>query len=160
MYENLMHRISTAVVDDPQTGDFRCRRDVFTDVELFELEMKYIFESNWVYLAHESQLPSKNDYLTVWIGRTPVILNRAKDGGLNGVVNACAHRGAKLCRRKRGNQPLFVCPFHGWSFKTDGTLLRAKDASTGAYPESSIMKVRTTSPACGSKAIAASCSGR
>lgn len=136
MYERLMHRISTAVVDDVETGEFRCRRDVFTDPALFELEMKYIFESNWVYLAHESQLPNKNDYFTTFIGRTPVILTRAKDGAINGVVNACAHRGAKLCRRKRGNQPLFVCPFHGWSFKTDGKLLRAKDASTGAYPDS------------------------
>ncbi|HKR92753.1 Rieske 2Fe-2S domain-containing protein [Novosphingobium sp.] len=136
MLEHLMHRVATAVVDDPETGLFRCRRDVFTDPELFELEMKYIFEGNWVYLAHESQVANKNDYYTTWIGRVPVILTRGKDGEIGCVVNACAHRGAKLCRRKRGNVPLFVCPFHGWSFKTDGTLLRAKDASTGAYPDS------------------------
>ena len=136
MYEQLMDKVSTAVVDNPETGEFRCRREVFTDPELFELELKYIFESNWVYLAHESQLAKKNDYFTTWIGRTPVILTRGKQGEINCVVNACAHRGAKLCRRKRGNQPLLVCPFHGWSFKTDGKLLRAKDASTGGYPES------------------------
>src|SRR5690606_32148176 len=96
----------------------------------------YIFESNWVYLAHESQIEKKNDFFNTWIGHTPVILSRGKDDVLQCVVNACAHRGAKLCRRKRGNLPLFVCPFHGWSFKTDGTLLRAKDVSTGAYPDS------------------------
>ena len=136
MLELLMHRVSTAVVDDPETGLFRCRRDVFTDPELFGLEMKYIFEGNWVYLAHESQIPNKNDYSTTWIGRVPVILTRGKEGEVNCVVNSCAHRGAKLCRRKHGNVPVLVCPFHGWSFKTDGTLLRAKDASTGAYPDS------------------------
>ena len=84
----LRDRVETAVVDDPETGIFRCRRDVFTDPELFDLEMKYIFENNWVYLAHESQVSSKNDYFTTWIGHTPVILTRAKDGGLNCVVNA------------------------------------------------------------------------
>ncbi|MEN9925295.1 MAG: hypothetical protein RL268_1421 [Pseudomonadota bacterium] len=119
MIEQLMQRVATAVVEDPESGQFRCRRDVFTDPDLFELEMKHIFGKNWVYLAHESQFANKNDYFTAWIGRTSVILSRGKDGEINCVVNACAHRGAKLCRRKRGNQPLFVCPFHGWSFKTD-----------------------------------------
>jgi len=135
MLQQLMDRVSTAIVDDPATGAFRCRRDVFADPDLFELEMKYIFEGNWVYVGHESQLPAKNDYFTSWIGRVPVILTRGKQGEVNCVVNACAHRGAQLCRRKRGNVPLLVCPFHGWSFKTDGSLLRAKDAASGGYPE-------------------------
>lgn len=134
MDASLRERIATAVVDDPITGQFRCRRDIFTDPALFELEMKHIFERNWVYLAHESQVAQPNDYFTTWIGRVPVVLLRAKDGALNAFVNACSHRGAKLCRRKRGNQPLLVCPFHGWSFRNDGTLLKAKDESTGAYP--------------------------
>ena len=40
--------------------------------------MKYIFEGNLVYLAHESQIPNVGDYFTTYIGRTPVVrLNRA-----------------------------------------------------------------------------------
>ncbi len=134
MNHPLRDRIETAVVDDPESGQFRCRRDIFTDPALFDLEMKHIFERNWVYLAHESQVANANDFFTGWIGRVPVVLIRQKSGTLDAFVNACSHRGAKLCRRRRGNQPLLVCPFHGWSFKTDGSLLRAKDASTGAYP--------------------------
>ena len=61
---NIRERLETAVVDDPATGAFRCRRDVFTDPDLFDLEMKHIFEGNWVYLAHESQIPENNDYFT------------------------------------------------------------------------------------------------
>ena len=53
--DELLH---TAVQDDKETGVFRCRRDIFTNADLFELEMKHIFESNWVYLAHESQIPT------------------------------------------------------------------------------------------------------
>lgn len=134
MNATLRHRVATAVVDDPENGAFRCRRDVFTDPNIFELEMKAIFEGNWVYLAHESQVGNANDFFTTWMGRVPVVLTRSKDGKLNAFVNACSHRGAKLCRRKRGNQPILVCPFHGWSFKNDGKLLKAKDESTGAYP--------------------------
>eukprot|EP01037_Dinobryon_pediforme_P044008 gene44008-55462_t len=76
-------RLETAVIDDPATGSFRCRRDVFTDPALFELEMKHLFEGNWVYLAHESQIPENNDYFTTFIGRQPIIITRDKTGKLN-----------------------------------------------------------------------------
>ena len=48
-------------------------------------ELKYIYEGNWVYLAHESQLPNVNDFLTVYIGRQPVVVTRSKDGQIEGV---------------------------------------------------------------------------
>jgi benzoate/toluate 1,2-dioxygenase alpha subunit len=131
----LRERLQTAVVDDPETGTFRCRRDIFADPELFELEMKHIFERGWVYLAHESQIPATNDWFTTWAGRVPVMVTRTKDGALNAFVNACSHRGAMLCRRKRGNGRVMVCPFHGWSFTNDGKLLKAKDERSGAYPD-------------------------
>lgn len=130
----LRERLETAVVEDPAAGIFRCRRDVFTDPELFDLEMQHIFEGNWVYLAHESQIPEINDYFTATIGRQPVIITRDKTGTLNAVVNACAHRGAMLCRRKRGNKGSFTCQFHGWTFSNSGRLLKVKDGKTGDYP--------------------------
>ena len=40
-----------------------------------------------------------------------------------------------LCRRKTGNKSSFTCPFHGWTFSNNGKLLKAKDESTGGYPE-------------------------
>ena len=46
----------------------------FTDEDLFELEMKYIFEGNWIYLAHESQIPNINDYYTTYMGRQPIVI--------------------------------------------------------------------------------------
>ncbi|MDR6411476.1 Rieske 2Fe-2S domain-containing protein [Paraburkholderia terricola] len=129
--DELLH---TAVQDDRQNGVFRCRRDIFTNADLFELEMKHIFESNWVYLAHESQIPDNNDYYTTWIGRQPVVITRDKNGELHAVINACAHKGAMLCRKKHGNKGTFTCPFHGWSFANTGKLLKVKDVKTTEYP--------------------------
>ncbi|MFM0614290.1 Rieske 2Fe-2S domain-containing protein [Paraburkholderia nemoris] len=129
--EELLH---TAVQDDKQDGVFRCRRDIFTNADLFELEMKHIFESNWVYLAHESQIPDNNDYYTTWIGRQPIVITRDKGGELHAVINACAHKGAMLCRKKHGNKGTFTCPFHGWSFANTGKLLKVKDVKTTEYP--------------------------
>ena len=126
--------LATAVQDDKEAGVFRCRRDIFTDPDLFELEMRHIFEANWVYLAHESQIPEPNDYYTTHLGRQPVIVTRDKNGQLNAVINACAHRGAMLCRRKHGNKGSFTCPFHGWTFANTGKLLKVKDAKNTQYP--------------------------
>lgn len=127
--------LAVAVQDDAEAGLYRCRRDIFTNEDLFTLEMKHIFEGNWVYLAHESQIPEINDYYTTWIGRQPVVITRDKTGALNAVINACAHKGAMLCRRKQGNKGSFTCPFHGWTFSNTGKLLKVKDAKTTQYPE-------------------------
>ncbi|MGV2052370.1 Rieske 2Fe-2S domain-containing protein [Agrobacterium sp. 22-209-1] len=131
---DLEHLLSNAVQDDKEAGIFRCRRDIFTNEDLFELEMKHIFESNWVYLAHESQVPENNDYYTTYIGRQPIVVTRDKTGALNAVINACAHRGAMICRRKHGNKGSFTCPFHGWTFSNTGKLLKVKDEKTSQYP--------------------------
>ena len=136
MTQTLRERLETAVVENPEQGVFRCRRDIFTDADLFDLEMTHIFEGNWVFLAHESQIPEPNDYFTTWIGRQPVVVTRDKGGELHAVINACAHRGATLCRRKHGNKGSFTCPFHGWTFSNTGKLLKVKDGKTGDYPES------------------------
>ena len=127
--------LDNALQDDKENGIYRCRRDIFTDPQLFDLEMKHIFESNWVYLAHESQIPAINDYFTTYIGRQPIVITRAKDGTLNAVINACAHRGAMLFRKKHGNKGSVTCPFHGWTFNNTGKLLKVKDEKTTEYPE-------------------------
>ena len=132
---DLDHLLAVAVQDDAEAGLYRCRRDIFTNEDLYELEMKHIFEGNWVYLAHESQIPEINDYYTTWIGRQPIVITRDKTGTLNAVINACAHKGAMLCRRKQGNKGSFTCPFHGWTFSNAGKLLKVKDAKTTQYPD-------------------------
>lgn len=116
-------------------GLYRHNRESFTNPELFELEMKYIFENNWVYLAHESQITETNDYFTTHIGRQPIFIARNKEGELNAFINACSHRGAQLCRYKKGNKSTYTCPFHGWTFNNSGKLLKVKDVKGAGYPE-------------------------
>lgn len=133
---DLNERLSSAVTEDEASGLYRCRRDIFTDPALFELEMKHIFEGNWVYLAHESQIPNRHDYFTTYIGRQPIFIARNRDGELNAFINACSHRGAMLCRHKRANKATYTCPFHGWTFNNSGKLLKVKDPTDAGYPES------------------------
>jgi benzoate/toluate 1,2-dioxygenase alpha subunit len=135
VHETPARQIDDFVQEIPDRGIHRMKRQVFTDDELFELEMKYIFEGNWVYVAHESQIAKPNDYLTTHIGRQPIIIARNKDGQLNAFINACSHRGAVLCRVKKGNKAAYSCPFHGWTFNSSGKLIKVKDQEGAGYPE-------------------------
>ena len=131
----LKKKIGNALIVDRENDIYRYNRNIFIDEQLFELEMKHIFEGSWVYLAHESQIPEPGDYFTLTLGRQPIIITRDKKNVLHGLINSCAHRGAMLCRRKAGNKSSFTCPFHGWTFSNNGKLLKAKDESVGGYPE-------------------------
>jgi benzoate/toluate 1,2-dioxygenase subunit alpha len=135
MSEAIQQKLGTALRDDPTSGTYQVGRDIFTDPEIFELEMKHIFEGNWIYLAHESQVSNNNDYFTTTIGRQPIVIARDKEGRLNASINACAHRGAMLCRHKRGNKTSYTCPFHGWTFANTGKLISVKDPRNAGYPE-------------------------
>lgn len=132
-----LERLDAMLEEDRDKHIYRLDRSAFTDEELFDLEMKYIFEGNWVFLAHESQLPNANDFLTVQVGRQPVVITRDRAGQLHGLINTCTHRGAILARHKKGNRSSFTCPFHGWTFSNAGKLLKVKDQNPDAgYPES------------------------
>ena len=133
--DDVRAKLADALIEDAETGRYQVRRSVFTDEDLFELEMKHIFEGNWIYLAHESQIPNVGDYFTTYMGRQPIVISRNKEGELNALVNACSHRGAMLCRRKTDNRTTFTCPFHGWTFNNSGKLLKVKDPREAGYPE-------------------------
>jgi anthranilate 1,2-dioxygenase (deaminating, decarboxylating) large subunit len=121
--------IADALDFRPKDNVFRIARQVFTEPDLFDLEMELIFEKSWIYACHESEIKQPNDYITMQAGRQPIIVTRSADGKLNALVNACAHRGATLTRLSRGHQSTFACPFHAWTFKNDGKLLKVKAPS-------------------------------
>jgi nitrite reductase/ring-hydroxylating ferredoxin subunit len=106
---------------------------MFTEPDLFDLEMELIFEKCWIYACHESEISNPHDFVTMQAGRQPMIVTRDGTGNLNGIINACAHRGTTLTRVSRGHQSTFTCPFHAWTYKSDGRLIKVKAGSE--YPE-------------------------
>jgi benzoate/toluate 1,2-dioxygenase alpha subunit len=100
----------------------RVHRDVYTDPEIFELEMERIFGRAWLYVGHASQVREPGDYITTELGRQPVIMVRHRDGAIHVLLNRCTHRGAKVVNERKGNASRLICCYHGWSFDTDGRL--------------------------------------
>jgi benzoate/toluate 1,2-dioxygenase alpha subunit len=126
-----LHDVATLVEDREAEGVFRIDRGIYTRPDIFDAELDRIFGRVWVYLCHESQVPEFGDYYAADIGRQPVFAIRQRDGGIGAFINACAHRGAILTRRRRGNAKTIVCRFHGWCYDTSGACVRVRDKETG-----------------------------
>ncbi len=97
-------------------------RAAFTSDEIFRQEMAQIFDRVWGFVAHESEIPNPGDYVVRRLGSAEVIVVRDATGA-RVLLNSCKHRGAKLCRADSGTARNFVCPYHGWSYERDGTLI-------------------------------------
>ena len=97
-------------------------RIIFSDQAIYQQELKQIFARCWNFVAHESQVKSFGDFITTYIGEDAVIVARAKDNSINVMLNACPHRGNKVCFAGEGKIRSFVCNYHGWAFGLDGKL--------------------------------------
>lgn len=102
--------------------DTRVHSRLYTDPRIFELEMSRIFGRAWVFVGHDSEVPSPGDFRTRTIGRTPVIMVRGRDRQVRVLVNRCRHRGAQVCETESGNTAAFRCWYHGWIYALDGAL--------------------------------------
>lgn len=104
--------------------DTAVHRDVYIDQEVFELEMEHLFANTWSYVGHDSQVANAGDYVTTTIGAQPVLMSRHTDGVVHVLYNRCPHKGTKIAIDRCGNAgKFFRCPYHAWTFKTDGSLL-------------------------------------
>ncbi|HXF33285.1 MAG TPA: aromatic ring-hydroxylating dioxygenase subunit alpha [Candidatus Acidoferrales bacterium] len=97
-------------------------RDVFVDADVYRDELERVFARAWLFVGHESQIPNTGDFFVSRMGEESVILCRDREKKVHVFLNTCRHRGMKVCRYDQGNTPLFTCPYHAWSYATDGTL--------------------------------------
>ena len=93
---------------------------LYTEPGIFKEEMTKIFGAVWMYLAHESQIPNNNDFVTAKLGLRPLIVVRDVEGVIRALYNRCTHRGATVCREESGSAKSFACPYHGWSYFNSG----------------------------------------
>jgi phenylpropionate dioxygenase-like ring-hydroxylating dioxygenase large terminal subunit len=134
-YEHLVEETPTS---------FRLRTQIYTDPRIFADEMRRIFETTWVYLAHESEVQRPGDYRTTYLGQQPVIVSRTADDAVHVLFNACRHRGNVVCRADRGTASFFRCSYHGWVYGNDGALTGAAERSGYAddFPQDQLGLVR------------------
>ncbi|CAN5744161.1 aromatic ring-hydroxylating dioxygenase subunit alpha [soil metagenome] len=105
----------------------RCRNGwipahVYSDEEVFARERARIFARNWIFLAHESEVPGNGDYVVRRLLDDSFIVIRGDDGVVRALLNMCRHRGMQIVRSEVGTAKRLTCAYHAWSYKNTGEL--------------------------------------
>ena len=118
-------------------GQFAARRaghslpqGLYTDQRAFEFDMTAIYGQSWLMAGFECELPTPGSYLSMMIGKWPVLITRDRHGEIRAFHNSCRHRGSILCQPGHGAAARLVCPYHRWTYDLNGSLLAA-----GRMPE-------------------------
>ena len=107
---------------DQERQRFKVSRRSFMDPKILQQEYRTIFEKCWLYIGHASELEKPGDFVTRVIARRSLLFTRDTQNRINAFFNACPHRGAQVCRERKGNAKSFQCFYHGWVFGADGAL--------------------------------------
>jgi Rieske 2Fe-2S family protein len=95
----------------------------YIDPARFTAERAHVFRKLPIIAAASALLPTPGSYVQRDLLGMPVLLARSKGGQVAAFVNACRHRGARLCSASdaiEGNR--IVCPYHAWTYRLDGTV--------------------------------------
>jgi phenylpropionate dioxygenase-like ring-hydroxylating dioxygenase large terminal subunit len=112
--------IASADVDPD--ADFSLPGWIYHDREFFDLEMERVIRPSWQIVCHVSEVAQPGDYRTIdYLGESVIVI-RGDDGEVRAFTNVCRHRAMRLVEGPAGCAKKLVCPYHAWTFESDGRL--------------------------------------
>lgn len=103
--------------------------DAYLNPVRYDAEVEAIFKRLPLALALSLELPEPGSYVAQQVMDTPVLLTRDGEGEVRAFLNVCRHRGAVVCSEGKGSARRFTCPYHGWNWNEEGTLVGVFGAS-------------------------------
>jgi phenylpropionate dioxygenase-like ring-hydroxylating dioxygenase large terminal subunit len=94
----------------------------YTDPARFEAEKRELFGKLPLLACLSRDVAEPGDLFTFDAAGPGILIVRGQDRKVRAFRNMCPHRGARLvaeCHRRK----LITCPFHAWSFDTEGRLV-------------------------------------
>jgi phenylpropionate dioxygenase-like ring-hydroxylating dioxygenase large terminal subunit len=95
----------------------------------FEKTRDNVFGRAWLLMGRVEEIPEHGDYVVRRIepNKVSALLLRDKAGEVRAYYNSCSHRGSEVTAADQGNRKRIVCPYHNWTYGTDGALLGIPD---------------------------------
>ena len=106
-----------------EPGIVRVPTSNYHDPERWKAEMDRIFRRVPLLLGFSCELRELHAYKTLDVLGVPILLSRGGDGVLRSFVNMCSHRGAMVAPEGSGVTRRFTCPYHAWSYDSQGDLV-------------------------------------
>ena len=100
----------------------RVPTDRYNSAEYARQELDELWMKVWQIAGREEEISATGDWKVHKLHDQSFLLVRGKDGNVRGFVNACRHRGNRLCEGK-GNSARFTCRYHNWTYGLDGQAL-------------------------------------
>ncbi|MEN2740597.1 Rieske 2Fe-2S domain-containing protein [Microbacterium sp. X-17] len=111
---------------------------VYSDPDVYRLELERVFGKTWLFLAHESEVPNPGSFVVRDMGEQSVIVGRGDDETVRVFLNSCRHRGMKLACEDFGEVENWRCPYHGFTYGSKGEFMgtmRGAPFERKAYPQ-------------------------
>lgn len=99
----------------------------YTDRAVFEAELQAIWYKEWLLAGMSCEVAAPYQWRRFDVGPASVIIMRGDDGVLRAMHNTCRHRGSRICLEDKGTSRNLVCPYHQWTYASNGALLFAKE---------------------------------
>lgn len=107
----------------------------FSD-EFYKAEVDNLFMKVWNFVGHLDCVPKPGDFMAFEFVGVPVLVVRDQHGDVRAFANSCRHRGCQIVEGS-GHCKAFVCPYHGWTYGLNGSLIAAPEMqlTNGFQPE-------------------------
>ena len=97
--------------------------DDFTSKELLQQEQQVFFKDTPLFVGLSSDIPKTGNYKVETINNASLLFVRDPNGRFRAFANVCRHRGAQVVPDGKGRARQFSCPFHAWTYNTEGQLI-------------------------------------
>ncbi len=105
---------------------------VYHDPEYFKVEMERLIRPAWQIVCHANEIREAGAWRTLEILGESILVIRGGDGAARAFANVCRHRGSRLVDGAAGCAKRLTCPYHAWTYATDGRLVAVP--SSEDYP--------------------------
>jgi choline monooxygenase len=94
----------------------------YFDPRVARLEQDSVFAATWQVVGRVDQVRKNGQFFTADLAGEPLVVARGDDGHLRAFYNVCRHHAAAVVPESQGCAKQFRCPYHGWTYGTDGAL--------------------------------------